>query len=600
MQLIFAIDFESFYAADYSVKTMGYRAYCCAPQFDPYLVSILGMDVDYVGPPATAPWDKLSGHHWISHNAAFDAEVFHRSQELGLIPATIAPAEWHCSADMSRYFGGPRSLDKAAAEMLGIKIDKSTRDFMRGKRFADLSTRDQDRVRQYAGTDSEVCLKLWAEYGPHWPDHEQELSRLTREIGRHGIGFDREKAARFKAILLNRIAEIEKPYAEGGPLPWRPVGKVGSIIEFKKACSAAGLPVPISTAEKNEQFALWLDEYSDRAPWVRAVRDWRKSNRLLKIIEAMEQRVFAGRLSYSLLYFGATTGRWSGANGLNLQNLNKENFLGVDLRSLLIAAPGHTFIIADLSQIEPRVLHWLAGDTAMLEMLREGFPLYEAHARATMGWTRGKLKDEDKKLYALAKARVLGLGYGSGAEKFRMIAKSLAGLDLAAEECFQVVTDYRSSNPQIIALWRRLEQQMRATPTGETFALRLTSPSCPDYQPRLLRYFNTHQVTVENNRTTVIAATALGGTEESWWGSKLVENLVQALARDIFASRMLALRQRGYRIVLHVHDEVVVECPMNQAEVSMNEVLSVLRQPPPWAVDLPLDAEAIQSTFYTK
>ena len=85
----------------------------------------------------------------------------------------------------------------------------------------------------------------------------------------------------------------------------------------------------------------------------------------------------------------------------------------------IVPRPGKEFIICDLSQIEPRVLAWLCGDTVLLDQLANGVPLYEAHARATMGWTGGNLKKENAELYSLAKARVLGLGYGCGAAKIR-------------------------------------------------------------------------------------------------------------------------------------------------------------------------------------
>ncbi|MGN0828102.1 MAG: DNA polymerase [Akkermansia sp.] len=120
-----------------------------------------------------------------------------------------------------------------------------------------------------------------------------------------------------------------------------------------------------------------------------------------------------------------------------MQNLHKGEHHGVDMRALFIPRPGHKFVISDLSQIETRVLLYLAGDTTQLEEIAKGTSPYEAHARASMGWTGGKLKEEDPGLYALAKARVLGLGFGCGKVRFSDLAKSMVGIELTPEEAME-------------------------------------------------------------------------------------------------------------------------------------------------------------------
>ncbi|NBW10122.1 MAG: hypothetical protein EBR82_19050, partial [Caulobacteraceae bacterium] len=149
-------------------------------------------------------------------------------------------------------------------------------------------------------------------------------------------------------------------------------------------------------------------------------------------------------LPFSLLYWGAHTGRFAGTGGINFQNFNKEPMFtehdplgkGVDVRGMLIPRKGKRFAIVDLSQIEPRCLNYLIGNEALLSKIRGGMAIYEAFARASMGWKGGKLKKESKYLYNLAKAQVLALGYGAGWKKFISMALQpmYGNLDLCADD----------------------------------------------------------------------------------------------------------------------------------------------------------------------
>jgi len=292
-----------------------------------------------------------------------------------------------------------------------------------------------------------------------------------------------------------------------------------------------------------------------------------------------------------LKYWGAHTGRWSGDAGINMQNLPRGEMYGVNLRHLLTPRRGFKFVIVDLSQIEPRVLAWLSDDVAMLEALRKGMPLYEAHARATMGWTGGKLKDENPDLYRLAKARVLGLGYGCGAGKFQFVARAMAGLELEPTECERIVSDWRRTNKDITSFWRALDAQIAAAADRRgNFEYALPSG-------RVMRWWSPRR---DPETRSVIAASAKNTTRVSTWGGKLTENIVQAVARDVFADGLQRLEAKGYRIVWHVHDEVIIEVPEQHAEAVLTDTINILSTPPKWATHLPLAAEGSVETTYTK
>ena len=263
-----------------------------------------------------------------------------------------------------------------------------------------------EEIKAYALRDAEASARLFLEHGSKWPEQERELSCLTIDQGNYGVCLD---VPLVETGISSLIAECESAYAS---LPWYGTSKPTSTKALAAECGRVGIRPPISTSEDDPACMKWEQKHGSQFPWVANIRRWRKANRLLKVLMTMRDRVRPdGTLPFSLKYFGAIhTGRWSGDAGLNLQNLNREPYLGVDPRRCLRARPGHTLIISDLAQIEPRVLAWLCGDAALLEKLRTGMPLYQAHAVATMGWNGGNLKKENPKLYALAKARCVAEG----------------------------------------------------------------------------------------------------------------------------------------------------------------------------------------------
>lgn len=268
----------------------------------------------------------------------------------------------------------------------------------------------------------------------------------------------------------------------------------------------------------------------------------------------------------------------------NCQNLPREATFGVDLRRCIVARPGRKFIVSDLSQIEPRVMAWLCGEHTLLDQLRKGVPLYEAHARQTMGWKGGSLKKEDPRLYALAKARVLGLGYGCGPDKFVAVARTMGGIELSASDARATVTAFRQSNRGILALWNRLGTDFKRSVREGTYEVELPSG-------RTLTYYN---VSSHGGWT---CQTQRGGPKVRMYGGKLAENLVQAVARDVFAEALLRLAAAGIDVVLHCHDEVVCEVPIDTDPADIERLMSIT---PDWLPGCPLAAESVESEHYLK
>ncbi len=572
-----AIDFETFYAAGYSVQDMGFSAYVNHPRFDATMVAVSDGELSFSINPRQFPWPMLHGKTFIAHNAGFDFAVFRRLQESGIIPRGVQPAVWHDTAALCAYIGAPRALDDAADVLLGMKIDKSVRARMKGG--ADLF----DATDAYAAGDAVAAARIWKKYSPFWPEHERELSRLTIDMGFRGIAIDGIKARDIFQSLEDTTESAKLS------LPWYPKQAPTSPKAIDAHCEKHGVPPPETTRAKEGAFEDWLELHGHTEPAraIRAVQEIRSLNRSAKVLETMLARIRAdGRIDAHTLYFGAGTGRWSGGgHGLNLQNLNRNEAGDADLRGCLVAAPGTMFVIVDLSQIEPRCLAWMAGDRAWLDLVRGGMNPYEAHAMTAHGWHGQKLKYESPRLYSLCKAERLGLGYGCGAQKFIAVAKTLGGIEVTPDESRKIVGEFRRSNPAITNLWNRLEDAFRRR-DGADYRLPLPSG-------RRLRYLD-----VSSGDMT--ARVVRGGPRLNFYGGKLCENLIQAIARDVFADGLLRAEQCGLNPILTVHDELICEVPEAKAEAALHLAKTVLTIPPAWAPDLPVAAEGEIAAFYKK
>lgn len=583
----FAIDFETFYDKDYSLKKMDAWSYVHHPKFDAYLMSVYGEDFQWVGHPKDFQcWEKLEGALLLAHNASFDSLVFKRLQEQKIIPA-IQPAAWRCTASMAVYLQAPRNLKGACKQLLGIEVDKTQRSKACGQTTGDLFK--DDAMTDYALEDARLCFLLWEKHNHLWPEEEQELSTLTFEWGQAGIGVDFQ-------TLGKCIQTLEKQRFDAVQLlPWVDDFNEDTPLSHRQlalACREAGIPCPASLAMDSPLCEAWEIKYGEEYPWVNAMRIFRRTNMLLSRFYAIRSRVRKedNRFPYGMKYFGAVPGRWSGDSGFNVQNMPRGEMFGADLRKCFQPSEGNIFIIADLCQIEPRILAWLIDDVAFLDLVRDGVDIYEAHARSTMGYTDpAPLKETDSTMRSLAKARVLGLGYGCGPKKFVTVAKNLGGIEISFAEAKQIVADFRSKNPRISRLWKQLDRAFKRSAGGD-YSIELPSG-------RHLKYFDVHKT----DRGYFAARTVRGGRVRCLYGGLLCENLVQATARDLFAKHLLQIHRSGIgRIVFHVHDEVIVEVPREQAEEAKNQILEIMRTTPDWLSGCPVDAEAGIFNHYTK
>jgi DNA polymerase len=269
--------------------------------------------------------------------------------------------------------------------------------------------------------------------------------------------------------------------------------------------------------------------------------------------------------------------------------LPREPVFGVDLRAKIVAPPNKKFVICDLSQIEPRCTAWLVGDSTSLAAMRAGYGVYEAFAKSAGVWDGevGTMKPKNKELYALCKAQVLALGYGCGPAKFVHMAKLYADLELSIDQAREIVRDFRLKNPLITNFWNRLERMMKERANSQSREFRIQLPS-----GRCLRY-----TALDKLDGTLWARLGYTGLRENFWGGKLLENVVQATARDVLAEGILRLEFGNIPVVFSAHDETVCEV---DEEFDGEEVRRLMTLPPEFMKGLPLEAEFTESKYYLK
>lgn len=593
------VDFESYYDNECSVSTLGAEAYTRHPKFEAYMVSVYDGpkgSIKYVGHPKDFNWASLKGRQVVAHNAQFDWTIFNAAKRENWwkkCPKTLDFGSWRDTAALAAFLGAPRSLAGACKELLGIELSKGMRDWMKGRTFDDAVREGKaDALAEYAMHDSIYAWQLYEDFHEMMPIEEWRLSQWTTESGMRGVAIDVK-------LLNSSIAKLAKHLIEvSEAIPWLnddSDSKPTSSKALAQACRDVGIPPPKSTAKTSVDFDLWLDEYSDKAPFVKAMQEYRSVNRVLAVLHSIRMRQCDGVLTFSKKYYGAHTGRFSGDGGLNMENFPREPVCGVNLRNIIISRPKKKLVIADWAQIEARILLWFADDEPALKLIATGMSVYEAHARQTMDWKGGVLKKENDLLYRLAKARVLGLGYQCGAPKFVHAAKTMANYDITLAESKKTVLAYRATNKGIVALWDRLH----AEAVSKTNAV--TNPSgawiieLPSGRP--LRYFNLKRMRHPKFGSQVMAQSWMGYAHRSIYGGLLTENLVQATARDVLRDGVLNLIDAGYDPLMSIHDEIVVEV---DDKVDPQVIAKILRQTPEWLKGCPMDVEFEASKHYKK
>jgi len=507
---IYALDFETYYDRDCSIKKLGPLGYFSHHSFDAYMVSVVGDDgLEWVGHPKDFDWQILEGQTVLSHNASFDETLYLYGVSKGWWPK-VEPAEWHCTADMAAACGLPRSLKNSTAVAFDLEISKSTRDNMSGKTWDGMSEDFKREVEEYAIKDSVLCLRLWKAYESKWSQFERDISVLNRRIVQRGIPIDIDALREGKETINALLFETEKA------IPWGDEKPLLSRKAFDEECIKMGIEPPASLAKTDVDAQRWIKANGHKYKWIESVTNWRRVNAIKKKLDSFEYATMPDNRYYGgIMYFGGHTGRFSGSGGnLNLQNLPRDEMFGVNMRNLITAPKGRKLVVVDLSQIEVRTLCWLSKDRETMDAIQASDDIYEAFAIQFGLWSKeqGVLKKEDAKLRHKVKALVLGCGYGAGAKRFAEM------YDMPLKEAEEAVDLYRERLHKVPRFWNNLDHRIKGAMGKRVLKLKLPSG-------RTLTYSKLEEI-LNRGRSNYLCRINRNGQlrKMNLWGGVLAEN----------------------------------------------------------------------------
>lgn len=600
---LLTLDFETYYDTKLSLSKITTMEYVRDPQFKVWGV---GLQVDD-GEPYWVTEDDVEHafdeFDWdntalLCHNTPFDGFVL--TQHYG-----IKPAYYYDTAAMARGWwpGLPASL-RATSERCFPKDEAMRKgdELVNAKGIYDLPPDIEEQIAGYCRQDVTLTHAIYKQLYEAYPQSELDLIDLTtRMFCEPVLQIDRERLATYHE---SEVMAGETAITNSG----LPREVLASNQKFTTAIEDLGITVP---TKRSPNTGLSIPAFGKNdAGWKQLVSMYPEHQHIWDGRVAVKSRINETRASRFLAaadpatntlpaplrYYAAHTGRFGGTDKLNLQNLPR----GSELRKCLVAPEGHLVYVADLSNIEARMLAWLAGQDDLLAQFANGEDIYSNFA-ATV-YDRPINKNDDPTERFVGKTAILGLGYGMGAAKFKAtLAAGAAGPSLlyTDAQAAAVVTKYRQSYNRIPILWKRLENYvtMSLYETADLPYSVLTFRNGTIQLPNKmsLKY---KDLRANNGQLEYIGRNGI----EKTYGGRLTENVVQALSRIVITDAMLKLQDAipEGKVALTVHDEVVIVAPNTEPDATMELVIDTLCIPPEWAKDLPLDAEGGYAHNYSK
>lgn len=638
-----SIDIETYSSVD--IAKSGVYRYAEAPDFQ---ILLLGYSVD--GGPVQVV-DLACGEKIPQEiqNAVLDSQIikwafnaqFERiclSRHFGV---WLEPASWRCTMVWSAYLGLPLSLEGAALvtgadkkkltegkeliRYFSVPCKATQSNGGRTRNLPEHALEKWESFKAYNLRDVEAELSIQAKLHKfpmpeeEWQNyildqHNDRGIQLDLELVRQAIQCDEQTREEFTS-RLKELTKLENP---------------NSVTQMKTWLSESGLET--DSLDKASVKAL-LKEAPDHLSEVLELRQLLAKSSVKKYT-AMENAVCADERARGLLqFYGANrTGRFAGRL-IQVQNLPQNHLPDLEqarrlvrgghfealellydsvpgvlselIRTAFVPKKGYKFIVADFSAIEARVIAWLAGETWRNEVFATHGKIYEASASQMF---RVPLEEVTKGSPLRQKGKIAELALGYGGSVGALKAMGALDMGLTEEELKPLVYAWRNANPNIVRLWwdvdRAVKKAVKERSRTETHRIRfeyrsgmlliwLPSGRQLTYvKPRMgINRFGSETVTYEG-----VGATKKWERIESY-GPKFVENIVQAISRDLLCYAMRKLNEKGFDIVMHVHDEVVLEVPL---EVSVPDICALMGQTPPWAQGLLLRADGFECDFYKK
>lgn len=648
MRKVLSIDIETYSSVDL-IKS-GVYAYADASDFE-ILLFAYAFDDESVKVVDLATGDKLpidvmdalTDENIIktAYNANFERCCI--SKFFGLV---LSPKEWQCTAVWAAELGLPQTL-KGVSEVLGLEEQKDSKGRALIRYFCTpckASTKNEGRTRNYPIHNTEK----WEAF----KDYCRQDVIVEREIKRRLAGFPIAESEQ-------KLWELDQRINDRGVMI--DVDFVKKAIEFDDKYSlictkAAQRLTGLENVNSVAQLKKWIfDETGETISSLdkKSVEELMKRTTSLRVKELLRLRVKMSKTSISkyeamarsvcndgrirglLQFYGANrTGRWAGRI-VQVQNLPKNHLKDLDyardtilkgdyelfemlydkvpsvlselIRTALIAEKGKRFIVADFSAIEARVIAYLANEKWRIEVFNTHGKIYEASA-AQMFKVPISTITKGSPLRQKGKIAELALGYGGGVSA--LIAMGGLEMGLEEDELNPLVQAWRIANPNITKFWKTVEKaainaindKPSVIECGIGFIKQRDILFVKLPSGRSLAYVKP-EIGTNKFGSQCLTYMGMNQTKKVWerddtWGGKLVENIVQAVARDCLAESMQRISEEGFEINFHVHDEVIIEAPFGIGSVV--EVTDIMSRPIQWAKGLNLTAEGYETVFYKK
>lgn len=605
MQII-ALDFETYFDTDYSLRNLTTEAYVRDDRFEALVLGARSPDGWYnyhVGENninsylASIDWSNTAA---LAHHAHFDGLILSHHFDTH-------PVFWFDTLSMARLLIGNHlsaSLDSLSKH---YRLSGKTvpYDLFKGKHVDDLDLELLDKLGEGCVQDVRLMWDIFKKLSNNFPESEYQLVDLTVKMFTEPKLIGNE--ALFRSVAQEEMDRKEALLSSLGITK----KDLSSTPKFKKLLELQGLEVetkpgkngPIPALAKPDEFFKSLLEHDN--PIVSELAEARLN------VKSTINETRAGRLAdmssrgplpVYLSYCGAHTTRWSGGDKVNFQNLPSIRS-GNQIRKGIIAPPGYMLAILDFSQIECRLLNYLAGQTDVVEAFREGRDLYSEGAARFYGYEI--VKGVHKLERHLGKVLELGCGYGMGALRLQATCKAgaLGGPPIVLDDAqaLLAIQSYRQSHQQVTGYWTmagRMLKRMRYAEEGEEiiwgpFKLQRGRVILPNGAPMI------YELRFEEGQFE--RRTRRGWT--SIWGGGLTENLVQGLARVVFSEALIRVVNAGFTVALHAHDELVVLIENDdptETVTHLQKIMELMRQLPNWLPDFPLEVEGHIAKEYEK
>ena len=623
MMDIVTIDFETYYDQKFSLSKMTTEAYIRDPQFEIIGVGIKVNDYPtdwYAGDNVGKFLKSLdySKRAILCHNTAFDGAIL--AWHFG-----INPRLWLDTLSMARPLHNLTVGGSLAALTTHYGLGKKGDEVVQalGKHKADFTAEELAKYGEYCINDVELTHALFNKLKVGFPSSEllvidQTLRMYTEPV----IELDVPLLEKHLEEVRTRKRMLLTDLGLTGVSEEALTKMLMSNEIFAKYLKNLGIdpPTKISARTGKEAWAFaktdkgmtdLLEHPDERVQAVVTARLGTKSTIEETRTESLIGVAGRGRLPIMLNYYGAHTGRFSGGDKLNLQNLPSRG--NTTIRRALKAPEGQLLVSCDSSQIEARTVAWVAGQDDLVQAFRDKRDVYSEFATEVYG--RAITKD-DKIERFVGKTCILGLGYGMGAEKLRRTLEiGQAGMSVAMElyEAERIVRIYRAKNFKIVQLWQKMGNMLSHMVNGLNGsicdAVSYSNQGILLPNKLLIKYPALRQNgsgfeyigDARTYRKAVRDRVTTGATDDITWtkiyGGKATENLVQALAAIVIREQMAKIGQH-YHVAFQVHDEIIISTPDGKITQAEQQLVAVMSTPPKWAQDLPIACESGHAKNY--